>query len=78
MKMLVIDIDKFEDFLFVLRESQAVLWVDKAAHASMDKLIIIPPTSPFPAMYCHFSEPNAWQGSITDHFKVIFASINDE
>jgi len=77
MKMLVIDINKLEDFIFVLKQTEAVVWVDRTCNASMDKLVILPQAA-FPVMYCHFAEPGSWEPSIMDHFQVIHASINDE
>jgi hypothetical protein len=75
MKVLTVDVDRLEDFIFILDEAKTVLFADTSG--AYDRLFIIPMTH-FPAQYCHLAEKGTWRDRIMDHYKVIEATLNDE
>jgi len=76
MKIMTVDIDVLEDFLWVLKQAQTVLWVN--TQGTMDVLFIVP-TAGFPAQYTHHTIKGKWRDAAEKVApRIIEATLNDE
>jgi hypothetical protein len=77
MKIMTVDIDVLEDFLWVLKQAQTVLWVN--TQASMEDVLFIVPTAGFPAQYTHHAKKSGWRDAAEKVApRIIEATLNDE
>ena len=77
MKMLKVDIDKFEDFCIILKAAETVLFVD-VQNMNRDVLMILPQAA-FPVAYtCHVPSSSAWRKNLPEGTVVIEATLEFE
>jgi hypothetical protein len=72
MKLLTIDIDNLDDFVWVLEQANTVCWVD-VQNPALHRLFIVP-TVNFPASYCHHAVPGTYELALVK-FKTVNATL---